>query len=192
MLTIQKSITEEQLIKGCLKGQQKAQKDLYDRYSPKFLGVCIRYIKDREEAEHVMIGGFVKVFQNIGQFSGEGSFEGWMRRIVVNECLMYIRKHQFMSLEVEIDKADFEMSKSDFEADLNAEVLMKMIQELPVGYRTVFNLYAVEGYSHQEIGKMLDINENTSKSQLSRARRLLQSRISELESEEIKRQKSWI
>jgi RNA polymerase sigma-70 factor (ECF subfamily) len=188
MLTIQKSVTENELIKGCRKGQPKAQKALYERVSSMMLGLCMRYIHDREEAEHVMIGGMVKVFEKIRQYEGQGSFEGWIRRIMVNECLMYIRKHKNMSLEVEVEEAEREPNYENLTDSLNAEHLMELIGELPVGYRTVFNLYAIEGYNHQEIGELLGISENTSKSQLSRARKLLQTRLSEIEHIE---QKHW-
>ncbi len=183
MLRINKSITEEELIADCRKGKASAQRSIYDRLAPKMLGVCLRYIKDREEAEHVMIGGIVKVFEKLDQFKGEGSFEGWVRRIVVNDCLMYIRKNRNMSLETDIDSVVESPNFGAIDDFLQAEDLMKLIDELPIGYRTVFNLYAIEGYNHAEIAKMLGINENTSKSQLSRARKWLQSRLSEIESE---------
>lgn len=183
MLRINKSPTEEQLLEGCQKGKASAQRDLYDRLAPKMLGVCMRYIKDREEAEHVMIGGFVKVFSKVDQFKREGSFEGWVRRIVVNDCLMYIRKHRNMSLEMDFESSSDSLDLSVMEDTLNAEDLLKLINELPVGYRTVFNLYAIEGYSHQEIAQQLEISENTSKSQLSRARKWLQTKLSEMEKE---------
>jgi RNA polymerase sigma-70 factor (ECF subfamily) len=184
MLTIQKSITEDQLIAGCRKGDPKAQKMLYERLAPKMLGVCFRYVQDREEAEHVMIGGMVKVFHKIDQYKGEGVFEGWIRRIMVNESLMYLRKHQSMSLEVDIEHADRAPDLDTIGQLLEIEDLMRMIKQLPIGYRTVFNLYAIEGYNHAEIGKMLGINENTSKSQLSRARKLLQNKLNTLEQNE--------
>jgi len=183
MLRINKSLTEEELLEGCRKGRASAQRSLYDRLAPKMLGVCLRYIKDREEAEHVMIGGMVKVFEKMDQFKSEGSFEGWVRRIVVNDCLMYIRKNRNMSLETNIETATDHPDLSMMEDSLGQEDLLKLIGELPVGYRTVFNLYAIEGYSHAEIAKKLDINENTSKSQLSRARKWLQTKLAEMEKE---------
>lgn len=186
MLTIEKSLTEKELIRGCLHGKAKAQKELYDRFSPKMLGVCYRYVRDREEAEHVMIGGMVKVFEKIRQFNEKGSFEGWVRRIMVNECLMYIRRNRSMSLEVEIEQADREPDYRQMENRLESEDLMSLICQLPVGYRTVFNLYAIEGYNHAEIAEMLGINENTSKSQLSRARKLLQANLLKLEKNDLK------
>lgn len=186
MLRIHKSNTEEVLLKDCKKGNPSAQQKMYERFAPKMLGVCIRYIHDREEAEHVMIGGMVKVFEKLEQYLGEGSLEGWIRRIMVNESLMYIRKNKNMSLEVEVEKAEFEPDYNCLESNLEAEDLLTLIAELPVGYRTIFNLYAIEGYSHKEIADTLGINENTSKSQLSRARKHLQSRLYELQEKELK------
>mgnify|MGYP000521873486 CR=1 FL=1 len=186
MLRINKSNTEEQLIADCRRGRQKAQKELYERFAPKMLGVCFRYIHDRDEAEHVMIGGMVKLFEKLSQYQGDGSFEGWVRRIMVNESLMYIRKNKNMSLEVEVDKADSEPDFQSLESNLETADLMALIAELPVGYRTVFNLYAIEGYNHKEIAEMLKINENTSKSQLSRARKILQTKLLQLQEKELK------
>lgn len=186
MLRINKSNSEEVLLKNCLKGKPAAQQQLYDRFAAKMLGVCFRYIHDREEAEHVMIGGMVKVFEKLEQYQGEGSFEGWIKRIMVNESLMYIRKNKNMSLEVEVEKAEFEPDYQVLESSLEAADLLRLIAELPVGYRTVFNLYAIEGFNHKEIAKMLVINENTSKSQLSRARKYLQGRLNELHEKELK------
>jgi RNA polymerase sigma-70 factor (ECF subfamily) len=173
-LEIQKSRTEEDLIKGCKAKEALAQRLVFERYAGKMFALCIRYIKDRSEAEEIMIGGFTKVFEKVNQFKSEGSFEGWIRRIMVNESLIYLRKNKNMYLEVDISEADREPNFQTLETELEAEDLMKMIQELPMGYRTVFNLYAIEGYSHQEIADQLGINVNTSKSQLSRARKILQ------------------
>lgn len=190
MLRINKSNSEEALLRDCRKGRASAQQAFYERFAPKMLGVCIRYIHDREEAEHVMIGGMVKVFEKLEQYSGEGSLEGWVRRIMVNESLMYIRKNKNMSLEVEVEKADQEPNYHSLETSLEAEDLMRLIAGLPVGYRTVFNLYAIEGYNHKEIAETLGISENTSKSQLSRARKLLQAQLAELQKKELKNSKS--
>jgi len=183
MLRINKSLTEEELLEGCRKGKASAQRKLYDRLAPKMLGVCIRYIKDKEEAEHVMIGGIVKVFDKLEQFKGDGSFEGWVRRIVVNDCLMYIRKNRNMSLQSDIEEAESDPNLKVAEEKLDVQDLLRLIDELPFGYRTVFNLYAIEGYNHAEIAKQLDISENTSKSQLSRARKWLQNRLADIEKE---------
>lgn len=185
MLTIHKSKTETEIIEGCLSGKSWAQRSLYDRVSAKMLAVCVRYIQDRNEAEHVMIGGMVKVFEKVSQYSGEGHFEGWIRRIMVNESLMYIRKNKNMSIESEIEDDQHEALHLDWANQLEAEDLLRLIQSLPIGYQTVFNLYAIEGYNHAEIGKHLGISENTSKSQLSRARKLLQQKLVSLEQKEL-------
>lgn len=183
MLRINKSLTEEELLQGCRKGKASAQRGLYDRLAPKMLGVCLRYIRDKAEAEHIMIGGIVKVFEKLDQFKSEGSFEGWVRRIIVNDCLMYIRKNRNMSLETDIETASNHPDLSVMEDSLSQEDLLKLIGELPIGYRTVFNLYAIEGFSHAEIAEQLNISENTSKSQLSRARKWLQSKLADIEKE---------
>ncbi len=183
MLRIDKSVNEEKLIADCRRHKSSAQRDLYERLAPGMLGICFRYIKDKAEAEHVMIGAMIKVFEKLDQFKGAGSFEGWVRRIAVNDCLIYIRKNQFMSLENEIDLANTTPDLTTLESRLNAEDLLKLIEQLPTGYRTVFNLYAVEGYNHSEIAEKLKISENTSKSQLSRARKYLQGKLVEIESE---------
>ena len=183
MLTIQKSPTHDDLYEGCRRQKPKAQKALYDALAPKMLGVCLRYLRDREEAEHVMIGGFVKVFEKIDQYKGDGSFEGWIRRIMVNESLMYLRKSQPMSVDVDVADVEGQLDYEELEHTLHAEDIMKLIMDLPVGYKTVFNLYAIEGFNHAEIASKLGISENTSKSQLSRARKLLQSKLAEMEAD---------
>ena len=172
---------EEVLIRRCRKRDGQAQKEMYDKYAPKMLAICVRYIREADQAEDVMISAFVKIFDRIDQYKGEGSFEGWIRRIMVNESLTYIRKNKSMYLEVDIEYADREPDYGNLDSQLQAEDLLKLIQQLPVGYRTVFNLYAIEGYSHKEIAEQLDISENTSKSQLSRARTLLQKQLLETE-----------
>ncbi|MEQ8237956.1 MAG: sigma-70 family RNA polymerase sigma factor [Cyclobacteriaceae bacterium] len=187
MLQINKSYTEEVLIADCLKGKQKAQKAMYERFAPKMLSVCCRYINDREEAEHVMIGGMVKVFDKLAQYTFQGSFEGWIRRVMVNESLMYIRKNKNMSLEIDVTDAEHELDFAKLDDNLEAQDLMKLIERLPVGYRTVFNLFAIEGYNHKEIAEALEITENTSKSQLSRARKLLQNQLATLQAMELKK-----
>jgi RNA polymerase sigma factor (sigma-70 family) len=165
---------EDELIKGCLRRDRNAQKLLYDTYSSKMYGLCYRYVKDVMEAEDILVTAFMKVFDKIGQFKSEGSFEGWIRRIVVNEALTYLRRHRSMYLETELEQADREPDYNSLSDHLETEDLLKMIQELPTGYRIVFNLYAIDGYSHKEIAEQLGISENTSKSQLSRARTYLQ------------------
>jgi RNA polymerase sigma factor (sigma-70 family) len=172
---------EEALIRQCRKFERQAQKEVYEKYTAKMYSLCLRYVKDVASAEDVMIMAFVKVFQKIEQFKGDGSFEGWIRRIMVNESLTYIRKNKSMYLEVDIESADREPDYDSLDNKLEAEDLLKLIQQLPTGYRTVFNLYAIDGFSHKEIADKLGISENTSKSQLSRARRLLQKQLLETE-----------
>lgn len=172
---------EEELITGCRKRERNAQKALYDTYSSKMYGLCYRYLKDAMEAEDVLIVAFTRIFERIDQFKGEGSFEGWIRRIVVNEALTCLRKRRTMHLETELKEADYQLDYKNLEDHLEAEDLMQLINALPTGYRIVFNMYAIDGYSHKEIADSLGISENTSKSQLSRARTYLQKALKEQE-----------
>ena len=181
MLQIKKSKSEEKLIEACRKGNRKAQCELYEKYAPLMYSVCRRYVIELQEAEDVLVCGFTKVFRKIDQFTGEGSFEGWIRRIMVNESLTYIRRNKSMFLEVEIEKAEREPDYQQLHNHLEVEDLHKMIDLLPTGYKTVFNLYAIEGFSHKEIAEKLGISENTSKSQLSRARAHLQKMLVQAE-----------
>lgn len=176
-LTIKKSINLELLIDLCRNQDSKAQRLIYDRLSPKMMGVCRRYIGDISEAETVLVTAFLKVFNKINQFSGTGNFEGWVRRIMVNESLLYLRKNKSMYLEVDIEEAVIEPHYGQADYLFEERELLDMINNLPVGYRTVFNLYAIEGYSHKEISEQMDINVNTSKSQLSRARAILKNEV---------------
>lgn len=182
-LTIQKSVSEETLIEKCRGNDSKAQASIYEKYSGKMFALCLRYIKEHSEAEDTMIQGFMKAFSKIDQFKQEGSFEGWLRRIMVNESLTYIRRNKSMYLEVEIEKAEREPDFNTLSDHLEAQDILVLINKLPMGYRTVFNLYAIEGFSHKEIAEKLEISVNTSKSQLSRARSLLQNYL--LENEKI-------
>ncbi len=173
---------EEELIKGCIRRERTAQKALYDRYSPKLYALCYRYVKDRMDAEDVLVTAFTKVFDRIDQFKGEGSFEGWLRKVVVNEALTFLRRNRSMYLETELEVAERKPDYNTLSDHLEAEDLMRLIQELPSGYRIVFNLYAIDGYSHKEIAEQLGISENTSKSQLSRARAHLQKLLANIQS----------
>lgn len=173
--------TEDELIKGCVRREANAQKLLYDMYSSKMYGICYRYVKNPMEAEDVLVTSFMKIFDKIGQFKQEGSFEGWIRRVVVNEALTCLRRNRSMYLETELEKADYEPSYNSLSDHLEAEDLLNMVNELPAGYRIVFNMYAIDGYSHKEIAESLGISENTSKSQLSRARTYLQKVLREQE-----------
>jgi RNA polymerase sigma factor (sigma-70 family) len=168
---------EDELIKGCLLRDANAQRQLYDTFSSKMYSICYRYVKDSMEAEDILVTSFMKVFDKISQFKSEGSFEGWIRRIVVNESLTYLRRNRSMYLETELEQADREPDYNMLSDHLEAEDLLNMIKELPTGYRIVFNMYAIDGYSHKEIADQLGISENTSKSQLSRARTYLQKML---------------
>lgn len=172
---------DNELIEGCRKRDRHAQRFLFEHYSGRMLALCCRYVKERMDAEDVMVVAFTKVFDRIGQFKAEGSFEGWIRRIMVNESLTYLRKNKSMYLETDIEAAEREPDYNSLGSELEAEDLRKLIADLPTGYRIVFNLYAIDGFSHQEIATQLGVSENTSKSQLSRARVHLQKKLSELE-----------
>lgn len=170
---------QDQLIKKVIKGNSKAQKMFYDMFAPKMYGVALRYARDRDEANDILQEGFVKIFGNLATFRSEGSLEGWVRRTIVNTAINYYKKNAKHQHQADIDKVMiFEESDVVSVVDkMSADELMQKISELPDGYRAVFNLNVIEGYTHKEIGEMLDISENTSKSQLARARSYLQKRI---------------
>jgi RNA polymerase sigma factor (sigma-70 family) len=178
---------EQILIDQCLAAdvatQRNGQRKLYDKYSRRMYAVCLRYVSTTFEAEDIMIGGLMKVFNNLARFEGKGSFEGWIRRIMVNEALMHLRKEKGLFAEPDTERAAREPDYDHLNQVLECDDLLELVQRLPNGYRTVFNLYAIEGYSHKEIGEALGISENTSKSQLSRARALLQSKLAEVETD---------
>ena len=173
-------MTEPDLIAACLQGEPRAQRQLYNQFAGLMLTVCRRYLRRTEDAEEAMLLGFAKVFRALPTFRQEGSFEGWIRRIMVNEALMELRRREPLHLSFEEFAQPENLAATPATADtqLQAEELLALLQELPVGYRTVFNLYALEGYSHPEIAEALGISEGTSKSQLSKARALLQRRLS--------------
>lgn len=179
---MKRTLTVESLYEGCKKGSRQAQEQLYIALASKMLGVCMRYAKSTFEAEDILQVGFVKVFGNIGNYRGEGSFEGWVRRIMVNTAIETYRKSVRATHDtVEIDEVH-DSSQHTFAMDaLECEDLLKLIQTLPDGYRVVFNMYALEGYSHKEIADALNISESASKSQLSRARTWLKEKIKLLE-----------
>jgi len=172
---------EEELIAGCLSGNRQAQRQLYDTYSRRFMAICMRYLKDQQQAEDVMIQSFMKIFEKLSQFQGKGSFEGWMKRIVVTQALMTLRSNRQLALSVSLEEATDNWESTTELTQLEAAELMELVQSLPLGYRTVFNLFAIEGYSHQEIGELLGITESTSKSQLNRARSVLKEKITSLQ-----------
>lgn len=170
--------TLESLIEGCKKHDPKAQKGLYDLLSPAMLAVCMRYIKDAEAAKDTMQDGFVTLFDKISSYKGEGSFGGWARRIFVNTALMQLRRNDALKFSENIeDSQAMQMTQSNTLEKIGADEIFKLVNSMPDGFRTVFNLYVIEGYSHDEIAKMLSITVGGSRSQLSRARAWLQSKI---------------
>ncbi|MBK9103967.1 MAG: RNA polymerase sigma factor [Saprospiraceae bacterium] len=167
-------MNEEQLIKGCLRRDRIAQKYFYDTFSPRMYPLCCRYVKDPDDAEDVLVTAFTHILDRIGQYRGEGSLEGWIKRVVINEALSFLRKKKNMYMTTAIEDVGVEPVSPHSHDPLAEEDLLRMIGELPAGYRAVFNMYAIDGYSHKEIATQLNISENTSKSQLSRARVYLQ------------------
>jgi RNA polymerase sigma factor (sigma-70 family) len=177
-LMISMLLSEEEMINGCIDGNRICQRELYDRNASKMLGVCMRYAKDRAEAEDMLQEGFIKVFKNISRFRNEGSFEGWIRQIMVFTAINMFnqRKRKFKeSLDAEL----YDVAIDDQVIEkIAAKEIVILIQQMPEGYRTIFNLYAVEGYTHREIGELLNIAEGTSKSQYSRAKQYMQESLS--------------
>jgi RNA polymerase sigma-70 factor, ECF subfamily len=173
---------ENELIQLAIASNRQAQQKIYSKFSPKMLGVCRQYSKDLQQAEDVMITAFMKVFVNLKNFERKGSFEGWIRRIMVNECISFIRVHKKVKF-IE-DENYFEESFNNIESQFSVDDIQSLIDSLPEGYKMIFNLYCIEGYKHQEIAEMLQINEGTSKSQLSHARKLLQTQITKLKNYE--------
>lgn len=170
-------MTERELIKACKKQNRRAQQELFDRYSPTMFGVCRRYIKNEVVAEDVLVEAFYKVLTKLNMYNGEGSFEGWIRRIVVNESLMNLRKNKKLKMNVEINPNLDRPTTLTVEDELAAEDILNLLEQLPTGYRTIFNLYVIEGYKHREIGEMLGISINTSKSQLILAKKRMQELV---------------
>ena len=172
---------DQALIRGCKEGNTKAFDEIYTRYSSSMFGVCLRYARDREEAQDLLQEGFIKVYERIGQYSGEGSFEGWMRRLFVNLALDTYKKkkresEQVLAFASEMEPEDGE----DPWPDVSEKELVEMIRELPDGYRMVFNLFAVEGFSHKQIAAQLGISESTSKTQFFKARKQLRQQVEAL------------
>lgn len=168
---------ESDLIKGCIAGERKMQEELYKRFSPRMYGVCLRYAGNAEEAQDILQEGFIKVYKKLYSYRGDGSFEGWVRRIFVNTAIEHFRRKTYQQPITEQHENSVEGKNVSVLDNLAEKDIMKLIQELSPGYRTVFNLYVVEGYTHKEIGDMLGISEGTSKSQLSRAKVILQDMV---------------
>lgn len=166
---------EQKIIEQAILNNRQAQHKIYSKYSSKMLSVCRQYIKDIHLAEDVMITAFFKVFVNLKKFENKGSFEGWIRRIMINECISYLRVQKEVKF-IE-DNNPVEETSNNIESQFSVEDIQHLIDGLPNGYKMVFNLYVIEGYKHQEIAEMLNISEGTSKSQLSHARNILQNQI---------------
>jgi RNA polymerase sigma-70 factor (ECF subfamily) len=164
---------EQQLVKDCLRGKVEAQRALYERYAPVLLPVCMRYARERAEAEDILQEGFIRVFDKLGSWRQEGSLEGWIRKIVVNVAIRQYQRNAKLHVVSELDAAEAEPGQELPDGQLHFQELLGMVQALPDGYRLVFNLFAMEGFSHAEIAENLGITEATSRSQLARARRIL-------------------
>jgi len=173
---------ETKIIQLAVENNRQAQQQIYSKFSSKMLSVCRQYIKDIQLAEDVMITAFMKVFTNLKNFEHKGSFEGWIRRIMVNECISYLRVQK--KVKFAEDEFFIEESFNEIDSQFTVEQIQFLIDALPDGYKMVFNLYAIEGYKHNEIAKMLGINEGTSKSQLSHARKMLQTQITILKKQD--------
>jgi RNA polymerase sigma factor (sigma-70 family) len=168
-------MTEDLLLAGCVKNNAAAQEGLYNRFSPKMLGVCYRFGKNREDAEDMLQEGFMKVFTQIHQYRNEGSLEGWIRRIIVHTCINILKKNKKFNDSVDLIHANTMHIREDMiPSIMQAKQVVECIRLLPMGYRTVLNLYAIEGFSHKEIGELLDVGESTSRSQYTRAKAMLE------------------
>ncbi len=171
------NISENDLINGCMEDNRRMQEEMYRRFSPRMYAVCLRYAGNAEEAEDILQEGFIKVFKKLDSFRREGSFEGWVRRIFVNTAIEHFRRKRYLMPVTEKEENTIEGKYTSVLDDLGAKDIMALIQKLSPGYRTVFNMYVVEGYTHKEIAEMLGISEGTSKSQLSRAKVILQDMV---------------
>lgn len=168
-------MTEEAMIKGCLRNQALAQQELYYRYSPKMLSVCYRYAKNREDAEDMLQEGFIRIFKQLKQFENRGALEGWIRKIIVHTCINNLKKNKKFAESVDLIHASgMHVREENVPSIVQAKQVVECIRLLPLGYRTVLNLYAIEGYSHREIAQMLEIEESTSRSQFTRAKAMLE------------------
>jgi RNA polymerase sigma-70 factor (ECF subfamily) len=174
------TISESDLIAGCIAGDRKMQEELYNRFASKMYAVCLRYANNSDDAQDLLQEGFIKVYKNLHRFRAEGSFEGWVRRVFINSSIEHYRKKQ-AKLTTVSDKEENTIEDSDISAldSLAERDIINLIQDLSPGYRTVFNLYVIEGYSHKEIGELLGISEGTSKSQLARAKSILQKKVTQ-------------
>lgn len=177
-------LNEKQLVEQCISNSDGALDELYHKYAPKLFGICLRYTRNQEEAEDLLHDGFIRILENLKFFRHEGSFEGWLRRIMVTSAINHYRKNKQRGMDQELTDYRLNNWSSDPVIDhLSMNELLEVIRELPEGYQVVFNLYVIEGYKHREIGEMLEISENTSKSQFMKARKALQHKIIEMNRE---------
>lgn len=185
-MTNERITDEQQLITGCKEGKSWAQKAIYDRYAAAMMSVCVRYVTDRETARDLLQEGFIKLFTKIDSFTGAGAFGGWVRRIFVTTSLEYLRQNDALKQSASIEEYGNYIENDDVTVlqKISADDLMACVAQLSDGYRTVFNLYAIEGYSHAEIAEMLVISEATSRSQFMRARKILQKNVLSLHGQE--------
>ena len=172
---------ERQLIKGCLENRKEDQKELFQRFSGKMLSVCRRYARHEMEAEDMLQDAFVKMFKNLKSYKGNGSFEGWLRRITINTAIKHCQRKSFSNELLGYEKLPDSSYSESIGIKMDEDFLLKLVADLPDGYRLVFNLYAIEGFSHTEIALLLDITASTSRSQLVKARRMLQMRLAKIE-----------
>ena len=179
-------MNEQELIEQCRKQNGKAQKILYDRYAGLLLGICMRYVYERSEAEDILQEGFLKIFTKISEFEGRGSFEGWMKRVIVNTAITHYHKN-LKHNKYHYDITDVQETKFENivykDSEFTGDELLKIINSLPEGYKMIFNLYAIEGFKHKEISALLKIDINTSKSQYSRAKKLIRKKLNQLKRE---------
>ncbi|HEV8079620.1 MAG TPA: RNA polymerase sigma factor [Chitinophagaceae bacterium] len=171
------TVNERDLIDGCIKGDRQMQELLYNRFSPKMYSVCLRYSGNAEDARDLLQEGFIKIFKNLSKYRGDGSFEGWIRRIFVNTSIEHFRKKVYLQDVTETQERTIEDKEWNVLDNLAEKDIMKMINELSPGYKAVFNMHVIEGYSHKEIADILGINEGTSKSQLARAKTVLRKMV---------------
>jgi RNA polymerase sigma-70 factor (ECF subfamily) len=171
-------MTDESILEGCLRNDAISQKELYLKYSPKMLAVCYRFSQNKEDAEDMLQEGFIKVYTQIQTFRSQGSFEGWIRRIIVHTCINHLKKNKKFAESVDLIHANYIPTREDSVPSIvQAKQIVETIRLLPLGYRTVLNLFAIEGYSHREISEMLDIEESTSRSQYTRAKQMLEDML---------------
>ena len=186
-------MTEEVILEGCLRNDPTAQRELYNQYSPKMLAVCYRYAHNREDAEDMLQEGFIKVFLQLRTFESRGSFEGWIRKIIVHTCINILKKNKKFNESVDLIHASaIQIREDSVPAVVQVKQVVECIRTLPIGYRTVLNLFAIEGYSHREIAQLLDIEESTSRSQFTRAKSMLEDLLIKKNILQPKQKTDWL